>query len=194
MTGCVQLGHHKDVGQGTIVSVHIESQPIQVFMEFFNYHPHEGKTFKLVCWVMEFSLCQTPTSISSYCICAIFVDLVEDSSQARPTGISVELERLDEVCISKNRCSGTQSLQVINGLLAPVIPLNGSLFMLAFSPEVNSCRDWATCMNFLDKLPMICHESQETSDLPDVLGYWPLFDSFYFALIHGYSFGRDHMP
>ena len=78
---------------------------------------------------MGLGLDKAPTSIGYYCFCAIFAGLVEDSSQTRPTSISVELERLGEVHISKNRCGGTQSLQVIKGLMAPFIPLNGSLFL-----------------------------------------------------------------
>ena len=78
---------------------------------------------------MGFGLGQAPTSIGYYCICAIFMGLVEDNSQARPTGISMELERLGEVHISKKRCGSTHSLQAIKGLLAPVVPLNGSLFL-----------------------------------------------------------------
>ena len=98
-------------------------------MEFFDYHSLEGKKFQLVCGVMGFSLGQAATSIGYCCICAIFVGLVEGSSQARPTSMSVELERLGEICINKNRYGGTQSLWVIKGLLVPVVPLNGGLFL-----------------------------------------------------------------
>ena len=41
---------------------------------------------------------------------------------------------------------------------------------------------------------VISHESQKTSDLWDICGCWPLFDSFDFALISGSSLGRDHVP
>ena len=128
MTGCIQLGHHKAIGHGIIVCV-IKGLPIQVFMEFFDYHPFEGEKFQLVCGVKGFSLGEAPTSIGYYCVCAIFVGLVENSSKSRPTSISVKLEMLGEICLSKKRYSGTQSLQVIEGLLAPVLPLNGSLFL-----------------------------------------------------------------
>ena len=67
-------------------------------MEFLDYCPLEGKKYKLVCGLMEFGLGPAPSSIGYYCACAIFVGLVEDGSQARPTSISVELERLGEVC------------------------------------------------------------------------------------------------
>ena len=86
-------------------------------------------------WVMGFSLCQAPTSVGYDCICTILVGLIEDSPQARPTSISMELKRMGEICIGKNRCGGAQSLQVVKGLLAPVTTPDGSLFLLpAFSP------------------------------------------------------------
>ena len=117
-------------------------------MECFDYHPLEGIKFQLVCRVVGFSLSQAPTSIGYYCICAIFMGLVKNSSQTRTTSISVELERLGEICISKNRCGGTQTLQIIKGLLAPVIPKMAAFFLLVFSPEVNSCRGQATYTYF----------------------------------------------
>ena len=78
---------------------------------------------------MGFGLGKAPTSIGYYCIHAILMGLVEDNSQARPTSNSVELERLAEVCIGKDRCCGAQPFQVIKRQLAPVILLNGSLFL-----------------------------------------------------------------
>ena len=62
-------------------------------MEHFEYHPFEGKKFQLMCRAMGFGLGQAPTSIGYYSICAILMGLVENSSQTRPTGISVEFER-----------------------------------------------------------------------------------------------------
>ena len=59
----------------------------------------------------------------------------------------MELEKSGEICIGKDRHGGAQSLQVIEGLLPFTVPLNGSLFLPAFSPKVNSCRGQATCMN-----------------------------------------------
>ena len=104
-------------------------------MEFFDSCPLEGEKFQLVCWVVGLSLGQAPTGIGYYSVCAILVGLVENSSQTRPTGISVELERLGEICIGKNRHSGTQSFQVIKGLLAPAIPLNGYLLLARIFPQ-----------------------------------------------------------
>ena len=129
MTGCIQLGCHKDICEGVVVSVHIKGQPIQVLMEFLNHCPLEGEKLQLVCWVVGFSLAQASTSIGYYCFGAILSGLVEDSSQTSATSISIKLEWLGEVCICRNRCHGTESLQVIKGLLTPTVPLNGSLHL-----------------------------------------------------------------
>ena len=107
MTGCIQLGCWKHVGHGIIVSAYVKGQPIQVFIEFFNYHPLEGEKLQLMCWVMGLGLGQAPTGIGYYSLYAILVGLVEHSSQTRPTGITLELERLGETCIGKNRHRGT---------------------------------------------------------------------------------------
>ena len=139
MTGFIQLGCCRHVGQEIIVCVHIKGQPIQVFMEYFDYHPLEGEKFQLVCRVVGLSLAQAPTGIGYYSICAILMDLVENSFQTRPTGINVELERLGEICISKNGCCGTQSFQIIKGLLAPVVPLDDSLFSCQYSHPKSTC-------------------------------------------------------
>ena len=98
-------------------------------MKLFNYCPLEGQKFQLVGVVMRFGLCQAPTSIGYDCIHTVLMGLVEDSSQARSTSISMELERLGDVHIGKDRCSGAQPFQVIKGLLELVIPPNGSLFL-----------------------------------------------------------------
>ena len=79
-------------------------------MEFLNYHLLGEKKFQLVHWVMGFSLAQASTGIGYYSIYAILVGLVKDSSQTRPTGISVKLEWFGEICICKNRCHGTEFL------------------------------------------------------------------------------------
>ena len=160
-------------------------------MEFFNYCLLEGKKFQRVHRVVGFGLGQAPTSIGYYCIHAIFAGLVEDSSQARPTGISVDLKRLGEVHISKNRCSGTQPLQVIKGLLTPVIPLNGSLFLASILTQSQLMQGSGYLHEFWDKPPVISCESQETSKLRDVCGDWLLFDCFNLAFISGYHLGRD---
>ena len=98
-------------------------------MECLNYHPLEGKEFQLLHWVMGFSLAQASTGIGYYSICAIIMSLVEDSSQTRTTGISVKLEWFGEIFICKNRCCGTESLWIIEGLLMAIVLLDGSLFL-----------------------------------------------------------------
>ena len=129
MTGCIQLGCHKDVCEGVVVSVHIKGQPIQVLVEFLNHWPLEGEKLQLVCWVVGFGLAQAPTGTGYYFFGAILSGLIEDSSHTSATSISMKLEWLGEVCICKNRCHGTESLQVIKGLLTPTVPLNGSLLL-----------------------------------------------------------------
>ena len=79
-------------------------------MELSNYLPLEGEKFQLVCWVVGLSLAQAPTGIGYNSICAILMGLMENSSQTRSTGISVELERLGEIHIGKNRCGGAHYL------------------------------------------------------------------------------------
>ena len=78
-------------------------------MKLFNSSPLEGEKFQFVGGVMGFGLCQAPTSIGYDCICTILMGLVEDSSQARPISISVELKRLGEIHIGKDRHGDTQS-------------------------------------------------------------------------------------
>ena len=129
VAGCIQLGCHEHVCKGVVVSIHTESRPIQVLMEFLDHCPLEGKKLQLVCQVMGFSLAQASTGIGYYCFSAILSGLVEDSSQTSATSISVELEWLGEICICQNRCCGTESLQVIKGLLTLAVPLDGSLFL-----------------------------------------------------------------
>ena len=116
VTGCIQLGCCKHVGQGIIVCEHVKGWPIQVFVEIFNYHLPEGEKFQLVCQVVGLSLAEAPTAIGYYSVCAILMGLVENSSKTRPTGISVKLEGLCEFCIGKNRCSVT----VFSGHQRPV--------------------------------------------------------------------------
>ena len=131
MTGCIQLGSCKHVGQGIIVHVDIKGWPIQVFMEFWGYCPLEGK--KLVCWVVGLSLAQAPTGIGYYSICAILTGLVENSSQTRPTGISVELEWSGEICIGMVAHSLFRSSEACWHLLSYWM---AAFFLPAFSPEV----------------------------------------------------------
>ena len=127
VAGCVQLCCHEHICHGFVVSIHIEVWPIQALMKSLNHCPLEGK--KLQCWVVGFGLAQASTGIGYYCFGAILSGLIEDSSQTSATSISVELEWLSEICICKNKCHGTESLQVIKGLMTLAVPLDGSLFL-----------------------------------------------------------------
>ena len=109
--------------------MNIEGQPVQVFMEFPNHCPLKAKKLQLVSWVVGFSLAQASTGIGYDSFSAILPGLVEDSLQAHATGISMKLEWLRKIGMPKNKCHGTEFLQVIKGLLTPAVPLNGSLFL-----------------------------------------------------------------
>ena len=98
-------------------------------MEFLEHCPLEGKKFQLVCWVVGFSLAKASTGIGYHCFGAILLGLIEDSSQSSATSISMNLEWLGEVSICKNRCYGTESLQVIESLLTLTVPLDDSLLL-----------------------------------------------------------------
>ena len=98
-------------------------------MELLNYSPLKGEKFQFMSRLMGFGICQAPTSIGYDCIHTMLRGLVEDSPQARPTSIGIELKSLCEICIGKDRCSGAQSFQVIKGMLAPVVPSDGGLFL-----------------------------------------------------------------
>ena len=147
MTGCIQLGCHEDVCEVVVFGVHVEGRPIQVLMDFLTTAHLRARNSQLVCWVVGFGLAQASTSIGYYSFGAILLGLIEDSSQTSATSISMKLEWLGEICICKNRCCGTESLQVIKGLLTPTVPLEAAFFLPAFSPDVYSCRGWATCVN-----------------------------------------------
>ena len=98
-------------------------------MEFLDHGPCKGKKLQFVGGVMTFMLCSTPTSVGVDDIHTIIRILIEDSLQASSISISMEFERSGEIDIGKNRCCGAQALQVIKGLLTPVIPCNSHLFL-----------------------------------------------------------------
>ena len=131
-------------------------------MEFLNYCPLEDEKFQLVHWVMGFSFAQASTGKGYYSICAILMGLVKDSCQTRTTGISVKLEQFGEICICKNRCHGTEFLQVIKGLLIPTVPLDGSLFLACIFTWGQLIKGSCYLCEFRDKSVVISCESQET--------------------------------
>ena len=59
----------------------------------------------------------------------ILMGLIEDSPQARPISMGMELKRLGEIHICKDRHGCAQSFQVVKGLVALVAPPDGSLFL-----------------------------------------------------------------
>ena len=62
-------------------------------MELLNYIPLKDEKFQFVGRVMEFGLGQAPTGTGYDCINTIFMGLVGDSPQAKPTSLSMELKR-----------------------------------------------------------------------------------------------------
>ena len=58
----------------------IKGWPIQVFVEFLDHFPLEGKKLQLVSWVMGLSLAQASTGIGYDSFDAVLPALVEDSS------------------------------------------------------------------------------------------------------------------
>ena len=61
---------------------------------------------------MGLSLGQTPPGIGDYGISPIITDLLEDIPQARPTSVSVQLERFSKVGIGQNVHCGAQMLHL----------------------------------------------------------------------------------
>ena len=81
--------------------------------------------------IVGFSLCQTPTGMCYDSIGPFIASLIEDSSLARPASIGMELEKPHKFSTGKNRHHSAQMLQVIEQLLATVIPGDG-FFLLAY--------------------------------------------------------------
>ena len=82
-------------------------------MEFLNHSPFKGDKFQFMDGVVGFSLHQTPIGIGYDSISLIITNPIEDNPQARPTSVSMELERPIKIGIGKNRCHSTQMIQVI---------------------------------------------------------------------------------
>ena len=102
-------------------------------MEFINHCPLKGKKLQLVGWVVGFGLAQASTGIDYHCFGAILSSLIEDNPQASATSISMKLEWPSEIGICKDRCRGTEFLQIVKGLLTPAVPLNGSILLACIS-------------------------------------------------------------
>ena len=116
-------------------------------MELPDHGSLKSEKLQFVSLVMDLSLGHIPAGIGDEGISPIIMGLVEDSPQARPTSVSMQLERLSKVGIGQNRQCGTQTLHFIKGLLASVIQVMAALFLHVFLPVVNSCRGRAICMN-----------------------------------------------
>ena len=136
-------------------------------MEFLNCGPLMGEKFQFMGWVVGCGLGPAPTSLGYACIHTILMGLIEDSPQARPKSIGMELKRTGEICIGKDRGGGAQSFQVIRGLLTPVAPHDGSLSYQHSDPRLTHA-GLGYLHEFQDKPAIVTHEFQETSHLSDI--------------------------
>ena len=147
-----------------------------------------------MCWVVGFSLAQGSTGIGYYCFGAILPSLIEDSPQTSATSVSMKLEWLSKISICKNGCHGMEFLQVIKGLLTPTVPLNGSLLLAHIFTRCYFVQRPCHLDEFGNEPVVVSHKPQKTSDLHNICGCGPVLDSLDFALISGYSLGRNNMP
>ena len=79
-------------------------------------------------WVVGFGLCQAPSSINYDCIHTILTGLIEDTPRPDPQASVWSLKGRVKSVQAKIGMM-VQSFQVIKGLLTPVTPLDGSLFL-----------------------------------------------------------------
>ena len=68
-----------------------------------------------------------------------------------------------------------------------------AFFLPAFSPNVNFVQRTCHLHELGNESEVVSRESQETSNFGNIGGCGPVLDSLYFALISGYSFGRNDM-
>ena len=126
------------------------------------------KKIQLVGGVVGFSLHQTPTSIGNDGINTIIMSLVEDSPQARPASISMELKRSHEIGIGKIRHCGAQALQVIKGPLASVIQCASHFLLACFFTGCQVVQRLSYLCELWNKPSVIPHKPQKTLYLSDV--------------------------
>ena len=86
--------------------MNIKSWSVEVLMNF-STTAHFIVRNSSVGWVMVLNIGQAPTSIADDSIGPFIMGLIEDSPQARPTSICVQLEGPGKVGIDQNRCCGT---------------------------------------------------------------------------------------
>ena len=120
--------------------------------------------------------------------------MVEDSPQARPTSVTMELKKSHEISIGKNRHCGAQVLQVIKGLLTPVIPCDSHFLLACIFTGCQFVQKLSYLHELQNKPSVITHKPQKTLDLSDISRGRPFLDIIYFTLTSSYSLGRDDMP
>ena len=158
-------------------------------MEFLDHGPLEGKKFQFVGRVVGFNLCQTPASIGNNGIHTVIMCLVEDSPQAIPASIGVELKRPHEISIGNNGCCGAQALQVIKGALAPVIPHDNHLPLVHIFTRCQFMQG-SSYLHELGNEPPVNPRKHQTSVTVVGVGHLLIAP---ITLIAGYFLGRDDM-
>ena len=162
-------------------------------MEFFDYCPLEGKKFQFVCRVVGLSLAQAPTGIGHKCLChphGSGRDQLPNQTHRHQCGAWT-------VRWNPHRQEWAWWYKVFSGHQRPVgtcCPTEWQPFSCQHFRLKLTCAGSCYLHKFRDKPMVISCESQKTLDLCDVCLDWPHFDSFYFALISGYSLGRNHVP
>ena len=160
----------------------------------FSTTVHLSEKLQFVGWVMGLSLGQTPTGIGEDGIHPVIMDLDEDSPQARPASISVQLERFIKVSIGQNGHCGAQTLQLIKGPFAPVILGDGCPLLTCIFAGHQFMQGPGYMCKLGDKLVVIHSEPKKALDLGDCGEDWPLFDNIYFLFVSDYSLDRDNVP
>ena len=163
-------------------------------MKLPDHRPLKGKKFQFVGWVMGLSLGQGPANIGDDGISPIIMCLVEDSPQARPTCIGMQLEGSGKVGIDQNRHCVTLALQFIKGLLASGIPSDGCPLCTCIFTRHQVMQRLGYLHEFWDELVIVPSECQEAPDLSDSGRDGPHFDNTYFFFVSFYTLGRDVVP
>ena len=158
-------------------------------MEVLNHSPLMGEKLQYMGGVVGVSLCQAPTGVGNDSFGSIIKSLVEDCHQARLTSIGVEFKRPLKISIGKNRDHGTQMLQVIKLLLAPVIQGNCHLLLSHILTGHQFVQGLGYLHELGDELVVVPCKPKETLDLSDSGGGRPFCNRIHFVSIGHYSLG-----
>ena len=124
----------------------------------------------------------------------IITGVVEDSPQARPTSICVQLERLGRVGIGQNECCGAQTLEFIECLLVPVIPGDGCPHFTCVFAGCQFVQGSGYLQELGDTLLIVPCESKKAPDLDDGGGGEPLLIAIIFSSPVGIPWTETKWP